>query len=149
VLQEREFERIAGNRLIPANVRVIAATNRDLESAVSKGEFRADLFYRLNVFPIELPPLRQRKEDIRLLVAYFVERYAEKLGRRIGSIEKKTLELFNAYPWPGNIRELQNVVERSLIVCDRGVFARRRKLAAAQCRSRARAGTSLLDEKLL
>jgi PAS domain S-box-containing protein len=123
VLQEREFERIGGNRPISVNVRVIAATNRDLESALATGEFRADLFYRLNVFPIELPPLRERKEDIRLLVAYFVERYAEKLGRKIDSIEKKTLELFNAYPWPGNIRELQNVVERSLILCDRGVFA--------------------------
>lgn len=123
VLQEREFERIGGNRAIPANVRVIAATNRDLESAVANGQFRADLFYRLNVFPIELPPLRNRKEDIRLLVAYFVERYADKLGRRMESIDRKTLELFNSYPWPGNIRELQNVVERSLILCERGVFS--------------------------
>ena len=123
VLQEREFERIGGNRPISANVRVIAATNRDLQSEVGKGEFRADLFYRLNVFPIEVPPLRERKEDVRLLVAYFVERYADKLGRKIDSIEKKTLELFNAYPWPGNIRELQNVVERSLILCDRDVFS--------------------------
>jgi PAS domain S-box-containing protein len=148
VLQEREFERIGGNRPISANVRVIAATNRDLESAVANGEFRADLFYRLNVFPIELPPLRERKEDIRLLVAYFVDRYAEKLGRKIDSIEKKTLELFNAYPWPGNIRELQNVVERSLILCDRGVFSVDENWLRANASPAAEQATTPLVEKL-
>jgi transcriptional regulator with GAF, ATPase, and Fis domain len=123
VLQEREFERIGGNRPIPANVRVITATNRDLNVAVSNGQFRADLFYRLNVFPIELPPLRERKDDIRLLLAYFLERYAEKLGKRVRNIDRKTLERFASYTWPGNIRELQNVVERSLILCENGVFS--------------------------
>lgn len=148
VLQEREFERIGGNRPISANVRVIAATNRDLESAVARGEFRADLFYRLNVFPIELPSLRERKEDIRLLVAYFVDRYAEKLGRKIDSIEKKTLELFNAYPWPGNIRELQNVVERSLILCDRGVFSVDENWLRANAAPTPEQATTPLVEKL-
>ena len=148
VLQEREFERIGGNRPIPANVRVIAATNRDLESAVANREFRADLFYRLNVFPIELPPLRERKEDIRLLVAYFVERYAEKLGRKIDSIEKKTLELFNNYQWPGNIRELQNVVERSLILCDRGVFSVDENWLRSNGAPVSEGATTPLDEKL-
>jgi len=118
VLQEREFERVGGNRTLRANVRVIAATNRDLEAAIVAGTFRLDLFYRLNVFPIEIPPLRERKEDIPLLVEYFVSRFARKAGRSIHGINKKTLDLLLSYPWPGNIRELQNVVERSVIVCE-------------------------------
>jgi formate hydrogenlyase transcriptional activator len=123
VLQEREFERVGGNQLIRADVRVIAATNRDLQTAIAAGAFRRDLFYRLNVFPIEIPPLRQRKEDIPMLVEYFIDRYARKAGKTIRTIEKNTLELLQSYSWPGNIRELQNVVERSLIVCEGETFS--------------------------
>jgi PAS domain S-box-containing protein len=122
VLQEREFERVGGNRVIPTDVRVIAATNRDLTVAIASGTFRADLFYRLNVFPIELPPLRERKEDIPILVEYFVKRYADKTGKQIGKIDKNTLELCQSYPWPGNIRELQNIVERSMILTSGDTF---------------------------
>jgi formate hydrogenlyase transcriptional activator len=118
VLQEREFERVGGTETIRADVRVIAATNRDLKAAMITGAFRSDLFYRLNVFPIEVPSLRQRKEDIPVLVEYFIDRYASKAGKRIKSINKKNLALLQSYPWPGNIRELQNVIERSVIVCD-------------------------------
>jgi PAS domain S-box-containing protein len=123
VLQEREFERVGGIQPIRANVRVITATNRDLESAVAGGAFRIDLFYRLNVFPIEIPPLRERKEDIATLVEYFIQRYARKAGKKIRSIEKETLELLTSYSWPGNIRELQNVVERSVIVSEGDAFS--------------------------
>ena len=122
VLQERQFERVGGNRIIPTDVRVIAATNRDLTAAIAAGTFRADLFYRLNVFPIEVPPLRKRKEDISMLVEYFVKRYAEKAGKQIRKIDKNTLELCQSYPWPGNIRELQNIVERSVILCSGDTF---------------------------
>ena len=122
VLQEREFERVGGNRVISADVRVIAATNRDLPAAISAGTFRADLFYRLNVFPIAVPPLRQRKDDIPILLEYFVQRYAEKFGKPIRSIDQNTLELCMVYPWPGNIRELQNIVERSVILCSGRTF---------------------------
>ena len=118
VLQEREFERVGGNQLIRANVRVTAATNRDLEIAISSGSFRRDLFYRLSVFPLESPALRKRKEDIPMLVEYFIDRYARKAGKRIRNVEKSTMELLLAYSWPGNIRELQNVIERSVILCD-------------------------------
>jgi transcriptional regulator with GAF, ATPase, and Fis domain len=123
VLQEREFERVGGNAIIRAEVRVIAATNRDLESAVADGAFRSDLYYRLNVFPIEIPPLRERREDIPLLVEYFIDRYARKMGRTIRRMNKRSLELLQAYPWPGNIRELQNVIERSVIVCESENFS--------------------------
>ncbi|HTC89504.1 MAG TPA: sigma 54-interacting transcriptional regulator [Bryobacteraceae bacterium] len=123
VLQEREFERIGGSHPIHAEVRVIAATNRDLEGAIAGGAFRKDLFYRLNVFPIEVPPLRERREDIPTLIEYFVHRYSRKAGKKIGSIEKRTVELLESYSWPGNIRELQNVLERSVIVCDSDVFS--------------------------
>ena len=116
VLQEHEFERVGGDHPIPTNVRVIAATNRDLNAAIAEGAFRSDLYYRLDVFPIEIPPLRERKEDIPLLAEYLIDRYATKAGKNIKSIDKKTLELLTSYPWPGNIRELQNVIERSLIV---------------------------------
>jgi formate hydrogenlyase transcriptional activator len=123
VLQEREFERVGGNQSIRANARVIAATNRDLEAAIAEGTFRSDLFYRLNVFPIEIPPLRERKEDIPLLVEYFIDRFARKAGKSIRGMNKKTLDLLVSYPWPGNIRELQNVVERSVIVLETENFS--------------------------
>jgi formate hydrogenlyase transcriptional activator len=123
VLQEREFERVGGNQHIRANVRVIAATNRDLEAAIAAGTFRSDLFYRLNVFPIEIPPLRDRREDIPLLVEYFIDHFARKAGKSFRGINKKTLNLLLSYPWPGNIRELQNVVERSVIVCETENFS--------------------------
>jgi PAS domain S-box-containing protein len=116
VLQEREFERVGGGQPIRVDVRVIAATNRDLKAAVANSTFRQDLFYRLNVFPIEVPPLRERKDDILMLVEYFVQRFATKGGKRIRSIDKKTLDLLQSYAWPGNIRELQNVIERSVIL---------------------------------
>ena len=123
VLQEREFERVGGTGLIRANVRVIAATNRDLGAEIAVGTFRSDLFYRLNVFPIEVPPLRERREDIPVLVEYFIDRFARKAGKSIRSVNKKSLELLQSYPWPGNIRELQNVIERSVIVCDTENFS--------------------------
>jgi formate hydrogenlyase transcriptional activator len=123
VLQEHEFERVGGTRPIRADVRVIAATNRDLQAAISAGSFRSDLFYRLHVFPIEIPALRERKEDIRLLVEYFIDRYARKAGKRITTVDKKTLRLLESYYWPGNIRELQNVIERSVIVCETANFS--------------------------
>ncbi len=123
VLQERQFERVGGSRLLTTNVRVIAATNRDLPAAIAAGTFRADLFYRLNVFPIEVPSLRQRKEDIPMLVEYFVKRYAEKVGKQIRKIDRNTLDLCQSYYWPGNIRELQNIVERSVILCSGGTFS--------------------------
>jgi PAS domain S-box-containing protein len=122
VLQERQFERVGGNRILTTDVRVIAATNRDLTTAIAAGTFRSDLFYRFNVFPIEVPPLRQRKEDIPMLVEYFVGRYAEKIGKQIRKIDKTTLELCQSYPWPGNIRELQNIVERSVILSTGDTF---------------------------
>jgi formate hydrogenlyase transcriptional activator len=123
VLQEREFERVGGSQPMSVDVRVLAATNRDLKAAVAAGTFREDLFYRLNVFPIQVPPLRQRADDIPPLVEYFIDRYAKKAGKKIRKIEKKTLELFQTYKWPGNIRELQNVVERAVILCDDDTFA--------------------------
>jgi len=123
VLQEHEFERVGGTRRIRADVRVIAATNRDLQAAISTGSFRSDLFYRLNVFPIEIPSLRERREDIPLLVEYFIDRYARKAGKNIKRVNKKTLELLESYPWPGNIRELQNVIERSVILCETEIFS--------------------------
>ena len=123
VLQEREFERVGGTEPVRCNVRVIAATNRDLHSATEAGSFRNDLFYRLNVFPIDLPPLRERKEDVPILVNYFVNRYAQRTGRKIDRIQKKSLEALQEYSWPGNVRELQNVIERSLIVVDTNEFS--------------------------
>jgi PAS domain S-box-containing protein len=122
VLQEREFERVGGNQSIPVDVRVLAATNKDLYAAVADGTFRQDLFYRLNVFPIKVPPLRDRVDDIPLLVEYLVERYAKKASKRIRRMSKDTLNLFRSYAWPGNIRELQNVVERAVVLCDEDIF---------------------------
>ena len=123
VLQEHEFERIGGTGTLPADVRVIAATNRDLEAAIAAGTFRSDLFYRLNVFPIEMPTLRERNEDIPLLVGYFLERYGRKAGKSFQTVNKQSLDLLQSYPWPGNIRELQNVIERSVIVSDGEIFS--------------------------
>jgi PAS domain S-box-containing protein len=123
VLQEHEFERVGGTRRMQADVRVIAATNRDLQAAISAGSFRRDLFYRLHVFPIEIPSLRERRADIPLLVEYFIDRYARKAGKNIKRVNKKTLELLQSYPWPGNIRELQNVIERSVILCETEIFS--------------------------
>jgi len=123
VLQERELERVGGVQPVAIDVRVIAATNRDLEAAVEAGSFRSDLFYRLNVFPIRMPSLRERVEDIPLLVAYLAQRYASKMGKKISRIDKRTLELFQTYHWPGNVRELQNVVERAVILCEGATFA--------------------------
>jgi formate hydrogenlyase transcriptional activator len=122
VLQERQFERVGGSRVIPVDVRVIAATNRDLEAAIAAGVFRSDLFYRLNVFPIDVPPLRQRTKDIPMLIEYFVKRHAEKARKKISKIDKTTLKLCQSYHWPGNIRELQNIVERSVILCTGDTF---------------------------
>jgi transcriptional regulator with PAS, ATPase and Fis domain len=123
VLQEREFERVGGGQAIRANVRVIVATHRNLPELISAGAFRSDLFYRINVFPIEVPPLRERKEDIRLLVEYFIDRFASKSGKTIRTIDKNTMDHLEFYPWPGNIRELQNVIERSVIVCESENFS--------------------------
>jgi len=123
VLQEHEFERVGGTKSIQTDVRVIAATNRDLQAAIAGGTFRRDLYYRLNVFPIEVPSLRERREDIPLLVEYFIHRYARKAGKTIRGMNARSLELLQAYAWPGNIRELQNVIERSVIVCDTETFS--------------------------
>jgi len=122
VLQEREFDRVGGSQTVSVDVRVIAATNRDLTSAVAKGTFRQDLFYRLNVFPIRIPGLRERPGDLSLLVGYLIDRYAKKTGKKIRNIDTKTMELFRAYDWPGNIRELQNVVERAVILSEGETF---------------------------
>jgi transcriptional regulator with GAF, ATPase, and Fis domain len=123
VLQEHEFERVGGSSRIRSDVRVIAATNRDLQAAIGSGSFRSDLFYRLNVFPIEIPSLRERRADLPLLVEYFIDRYARKAGKLFKNVEKRTLRLLQSYPWPGNIRELQNVVERSVILCETDIFS--------------------------
>jgi formate hydrogenlyase transcriptional activator len=123
VLQEHELERVGGTHPIPVDVRVLAATNGDLKAAVDAGTFRLDLYYRLNVFPIEMPSLRDRPEDILLLATCFIERCASKAGKKIRNIERKTLEWLQAYDWPGNIRELQNIVERAVILCDAETFS--------------------------
>ena len=123
VLQEREIERVGSIKPISVDVRVLAATNRHLEDAIADGTFRTDLFYRLNIFPMQIPSLRERVDDIPLLVEYFVERYAKKVGKKFKNISKKTYDLFQSYGWPGNIRELQNVVERAVILCDGDTFS--------------------------
>ena len=122
VLQEREFERVGGSQPIRVDVRVIAATHRDLSVEIERGVFREDLFYRLNVFPLEVPPLRERREDIPLLVNYFLDRYARKAGKSIHRVNKRALQHLQSYPWPGNVRELQNVIERSVILCESDEF---------------------------
>jgi len=123
VLQEREFERVGGSQTVSVDVRILAATNSDLSAAVAEGTFRQDLFYRLNVFPIRIPALRERVDDIPLLVGYLIDRYAQKAGKKIRNINKETLDLFQTYDWPGNIRELQNVIERAMILCDGETFS--------------------------
>jgi formate hydrogenlyase transcriptional activator len=116
VLQEHEFEPVGSGKSVKVNVRVIAATNRDLEADVASGRFRSDLFYRLNVFPLPVPPLRERTDDIDLLVHFFVQKYAKSLGRQVSQISRATMQRLRAYAWPGNIRELQNVLERSVVL---------------------------------
>ena len=143
VLQEREFERVGSSQLISSNVRVIAATNRDLGAAVAAGAFRSDLFYRLNVFPIDAPPLRERSEDIPLLVRYFIDRYSEKVAKKITGIEKRSLDLLTNYSWPGNIRELQNVIERSVILSESSIFVVDESWFAVQPAASGGPGTSL------
>jgi DNA-binding NtrC family response regulator len=123
VLQEREFERVGSTEPLKVDVRVVAATNRDLSRAVLSGAFREDLFYRLNVFPLRLPSLRERADDIPLLVEYLIDRYSKKAGKKFKHIGRSTLDLFQSYDWPGNVRELQNVVERAVILCDSETFA--------------------------
>jgi formate hydrogenlyase transcriptional activator len=118
VLQEREFERVGSSQTIRVDVRVLAATNRDLPVAVAEGRFRQDLFYRLNVFPLAAPSLRERRDDIPLLVEYLIERYAKRAGKKFRSVSRRSLELLQAYDWPGNVRELQNVIERAVILSD-------------------------------
>jgi transcriptional regulator with GAF, ATPase, and Fis domain len=122
VLQERELERLGGSQSIHIDARVVAATNRDLRSAIADGSLRSDLFYRLNVFPIEVPPLRERPEDIPTLVQHFIHRYAAASNKKITNISMSSTDLLRSYPWPGNVRELQNVIERSVILCDTETF---------------------------
>src|SRR5579862_3532248 len=152
VLQEREFERVGGSQTVSVDVRVLAAKNRDLTSAVAEGKFRQDLFYRLNVFPVRLPALRERISDISLLVGYLIDRYAQKVGRKIRNIDTKTMDLFHAYDWPGNIRELQNVVERALILSEGETFSvdetwLQAKSSRAPGRSASRTGALAEDKK--
>ncbi|HEY4742370.1 MAG TPA: sigma-54-dependent Fis family transcriptional regulator [Candidatus Acidoferrales bacterium] len=123
VLQEREIERVGSSRPIPVDVRVVAATHRDLNALVEQGQFREDLLYRLNVVPIEMPPLRERVSDIPLLVEYFIDRFGKRAGKKFKTIDKKSLKLFEGYGWPGNVRELQNVVERAVILCEGETFS--------------------------
>jgi formate hydrogenlyase transcriptional activator len=117
VIQHNEFERLGSSQTIKVDVRIVATTNRDLEEAVRKGLFRQDLYYRLNVFPITVPPLRQRKDDIPLMVQAFTERYSRKLGKKITTIQKETMQTLQEYPWPGNVRELESIIERAVILC--------------------------------
>src|SRR3989454_71428 len=123
VLQEREIERVGSSHPIAVDVRVIVATNQDLEAAVARGGFRADLFYRLNVFPIAVPPPRERADDLPVLVEYLVERFAKRAGKKITRIEQRTMALLQAYAWPGNVRELQNVIERAVVLCEGETFS--------------------------
>jgi formate hydrogenlyase transcriptional activator len=151
VLQEREFERVGSNLPVSANVRVIAATHRNLKADVAAGTFRQDLFYRLDVFPIQVPSLRERADDIPLLLEYLIGRYGKRAGKRFRSIPRQTLELFQAYNWPGNIRELQNVVERAVLLCDSDVFVVEeswfRRDAPATPASNSALGSSLEDRE--
>jgi formate hydrogenlyase transcriptional activator len=148
VLQEREFERVGGRQPIRVDVRVVAATNRDLKAAVANGTFREDLYYRLNVFPLEMPPLRARRADIPLLVEYFIDRYGRKAGKTFRSVDQKTLQLLQSYPWPGNVRELQNIIERSVIVCDTDVFTVDESWLSEQSHDERSGGKLYLSQKL-
>ena len=149
VLQEREFERVGGKDAIQVDVRVIAATNRNLETAMLNGTFRSDLYYRLSVFPIEVPPLRERKDDVVTLLKYFVDRFARKMGKRFRQIEKRTMELLQSYDWPGNIRELQNVVERSVIVSSGDIFRVDEAWLSGRVRPAQMPGPTSVDEDLV
>jgi Nif-specific regulatory protein len=122
VLQEQEFQRVGSNKTIKANVRIVCATNRDLELAIENGEFRQDLYYRVNVFPIFLPPLRERKHDILLLADYFAEIYSKRLGKKIHRISTPAINMMTAYHWPGNVRELENSIERAVLMSTDGVI---------------------------
>ena len=123
VLQEKEFERLGSGKTHRINVRLVTATHRNLEEMVARHQFRSDLYYRLNVFPIMLPPLRERREDIPLLVSHFVEVFSRRMGKQISSIPRETLDAFTSYSWPGNVRELQNLIERAVIRSDNGLLA--------------------------
>ena len=123
VLQEREIERIGSNKAIPVDVRVLAATHRDLDTLVAEGRFREDLLYRLSVVPIQMPSLRERVDDVPVLVDYFIGRFGKKAGKKFRTIDKKTVKLFEAYEWPGNVRELQNVIERAVILSEGDIFS--------------------------
>jgi formate hydrogenlyase transcriptional activator len=123
VLQEREFERLGGTHTLQVDVRLVAATNRDLAEDVRSGRFRSDLYYRLNVFPVHVPPLRDRPEDIPPLVAHFADKYGQKFGRKISRVERKTMDVLQAHRWPGNVRELENTVERAVILSRNGVLS--------------------------
>jgi transcriptional regulator with GAF, ATPase, and Fis domain len=130
-IQHNEFERLGSSHTIKVDTRIVATTNRNLEEEVLKGRFRQDLYYRLNVFPITVPPLRQRQEDVPLLVEAFIERYAKKLGKQITSVQKKTMKTLQEYPWPGNIRELESVLERAVILCSGPVLHLADKLSVS------------------
>jgi formate hydrogenlyase transcriptional activator len=132
VLQEQEFERLGSTRTHQVDVRLVAATNRDLAKMVKRGEFRIDLYYRLNVFPVTLPPLRERREDIPDLVAHFVDIYSRRMDKQIDEIPAETLSALSSYPWPGNIRELQNIIERAVILSNDGVLPNPLPKAEAQ-----------------
>jgi formate hydrogenlyase transcriptional activator len=152
VLQEREIERVGGNRPIPVDVRVLAATHRDLSALVAEGKFREDLLYRLNVVPIEMPPLRERVADIPLLVEYFIDRIGKRAGKTFRTIDKKSLKVFQAYGWPGNVRELQNVIERAVILSEGETFTVDEtwlKLPAKLKRAGIRSGALVKQEKEL
>jgi formate hydrogenlyase transcriptional activator len=142
VLQERTFERVGGGKVIPADVRVIAATNRDLDKAIAEGSFRSDLYYRLSVFPLHAPPLRERPADIPVLVEYLTQRYAAQLGKTITSVSRRTIDLLTSYDWPGNVRELQNVIQRAVILCEGTLVVDEKWLAPRSSRRGAR-GTGL------
>jgi formate hydrogenlyase transcriptional activator len=152
VLQEREIERVGSNKAIPIDVRVVAATHRDLNTLVAEGKFREDLLYRLNVVPIDVPPLRERVADIPLLVEYFIDRFGKRAGKKFGTIDKKSLRLLQAYDWPGNIRELQNVIERAVILSDGETFSvdetwLRRELPVVRSRPSTLSGVLVRQEK--
>jgi formate hydrogenlyase transcriptional activator len=152
VLQERQIERVGGNNSIPVDIRVFAATHRDLNALVADGRFREDLLYRLNVVPIEVPPLRERVADIPLLVEYFITRFGKRAGKKFKTIDKKSLKAFQSYAWPGNVRELQNVIERAVILSEGETFATdeawlKRELRANPKRTGTLRGTLVKQEK--
>jgi len=148
VLQEKEFERVGGNKPIRTDVRVIAATNKDLQREVSEGRFRMDLYYRLNVFPIRVPALRERADDIPVLADYFAARLAGRMGKRICQVEKRSLELMQAYAWPGNIRELQNIIERCVILAEGEVLRLEPGMLVPDTRPATPRGTSQMKERI-